>query len=119
MSYFKLEMFDEILEECSKPNWDGYGAEPISPISVIRAAHFCALLPERISTPDVVAEPDSQVALEWNSKSSDLSISFTEGDEIHFAVWFDGSSSYHGTCQFVTKIPLEILTLLERICKAT
>jgi hypothetical protein len=118
MGYFKLKMFGEILEECSEPNWDGYGAEPVSPISVIRAAHFCALLPKGIPQPDVVPETDGMATLEWNTKLGDLSISFTDGEDIHFAGMYAKERPFSGTAQFTTKIPAEILTLTERICKS-
>jgi hypothetical protein len=81
---------DELIgtfEACSVENWDGYGAEPISYSSISDALIFVETLPSSIPTPEVIPEPDGEVALEW----------YVAKDRM-FVVGFDGSGkiSYSG-----------------------
>lgn len=73
-----------LYRECRLPNWDGYGAEPITPDTLELARQFCDALPEDVLEPEVCAEPDGGISLEWGGRDNNLSVSLCDGCN---AVW--------------------------------
>lgn len=49
----------------AKPNWDHYGAEPITAKTVDAARRFLSLLPTTLGSPHISPGPDGTVGLEW------------------------------------------------------
>ena len=45
-------------EECLLPNWDGYGAEAVSPLALKCAEDVIASLPDDLPLPECSIEPD-------------------------------------------------------------
>ena len=75
-----------VLEECSHAGWDGYGARPISEHAAIRTMTFLNALPSSLTPPDVVPEPDGEIAVDWDfGPSLQLSISVGPSGPLHFA----------------------------------
>lgn len=66
----------QIVADCSKRDWDGYGANPVFPESVIDAIASLDHLPPNSMEPDAVPEPDGTVALEWNRHKDVVVIGF-------------------------------------------
>lgn len=52
-------------EALSQPNWDGYGAEPISSDTLTYARSFIRALPTSLGKPEVSPSADGAIALEW------------------------------------------------------
>lgn len=76
----------EVIEECSAPGWDGYGAEAIDPASASMAELLVEALPEMIGPPAFGVDPDGEVTIEWCASSDrSLSLSVGAGGEISFA----------------------------------
>lgn len=63
---------DEVYEECKEPNWDGYGAEPVSEETVQQAKKFFRLVQMPIAVPEVSAGPDGNISLEWYRKDANV-----------------------------------------------
>lgn len=75
-----------VLDECSKPGWDGYDARPISEKAAARALAFLNALPSSLVPPDVVPEPDGEIAVDWDfGPALQLSISVGPSGPLHFA----------------------------------
>src|SRR5262249_34608357 len=59
---------DKLWERFSRygtPNWDGYGADPIT-LETIRAARkFLKMLPKGLGNPEIAPGSDGIIALEW------------------------------------------------------
>ncbi len=49
----------------SEADWDGQGARAVSPAAVVRARALLSLLSTTIPTPDVHADPDGDLIVEW------------------------------------------------------
>jgi len=94
---------EEILQvfgDCSRNNWDGYGARPISRTSVIEAQHFISQI-DSLPIPEVSVHPDGELALDWYGNDGDVfSISFGESGKINYAGRFEGGSVVHGREKF-------------------
>jgi len=71
--------FEELFktfEECRQPNWDGYGAQPVSAETYHLAYEFLTALPLGTPIPSIGAEPDSHITVErYRSPRQTLSVS--------------------------------------------
>ena len=47
----------EVYKECSEPDWDGYGASPISEEAYGEAFKIIDSLPSGINMPEITCEP--------------------------------------------------------------
>lgn len=104
-----------VAVECGSPNWDGYGAAPVSEDAIDEARRLLWALPLGISTPSVGAEPDGHITFEWyRSARRTLSVSVTPEGELHYAALI-GSSRAYGTEPFFGEIPRTIMELIRRV----
>ncbi len=106
---------NEIIEECSEVDWDGYGAMPFDPNSFVVAATFINSLPNYIQRPEISVDPDGEVALEWyNSPTRMFSISFGNKGNLSYAGIF-GINKTHGKEFFEDRIPPIMLENIKRV----
>jgi hypothetical protein len=113
-----LEELFSVSEDCCAPNWDGYGAEPMSHESFVQAYRFLEALPLEMQPSSVVAEPDGHIALEWyKSPQRILSVSITPNGDLHYAA-INGRSKTHGTEDFLGDVPEVIIGLINRVKQA-
>lgn len=112
------QVFDElylVAEDCGMPNWDGYGAEPVSHDSYRVAYRFLEALPIGFPMPTIGAEPDGQLTLEWHrSPHHTLSVSASPLSELHYSALV-GPNRHYGTEVFFSEAPEAILGLICRI----
>ncbi|MCL4741158.1 MAG: hypothetical protein KJZ54_03055 [Phycisphaerales bacterium] len=107
-----------LTNECARPGWDGYEAEPISPGSIDHAARLLRALPLGTPRPSVGAEPDGQVTLEWySSPRRVLSVSVSPDGNLHYAALL-GAVQQYGTEPFFGDLPAAILDLIRRVGRA-
>lgn len=115
----QLSVFDalaEVYEECRVPSWNGGFAKPVLPQTFHNARKFLSTLPSSFPVPDVMAEPDGEIAFEWRAANrSVLSVSIGAGDTITFAGLFGYSGKQHGTELFYDTIPQTILSAIRRV----
>ncbi|MBS4059469.1 MAG: hypothetical protein KG029_03640 [Bacteroidetes bacterium] len=105
----------EFYKDCSQPNWDGYGANPVSKDSISEALDFIQLLPSSFPIPQILAEPSGEIGLEWyKDKKMIFAISFNGKGMITYAGIF-GSNKTHGTEYFSDSIPSKIIENLRRL----
>lgn len=111
-------MFNELFqtfEECHEPNWDGYGAQPVSDETYRLAYEFLAALPPGTPVPSLGAEPDGHITAEWHrSPERTLSVSISADGDLHFAALL-GLTKAYGTEPFVGEVPKIISDLIHRV----
>jgi hypothetical protein len=102
--------------ECSLPDWDGYGAEPVSGDALERAEVFLRSLPDDLPLPELSVEPDGAVSLDWlPTRTRSFSVSIGESDRIAYA-WIDGTDRGHAVARSVSgEAPGRILEELKQI----
>lgn len=114
---FAISQLWELVEGCARPDWDGAGALPVSERAAAQAEEFIALLPSSLPVPEVAADPDGSISLDWMpSRARLFSLSIGEGDRLPYA-WIDGSDKGHGVARFDgERIPPRIIAGIESIC---
>jgi hypothetical protein len=114
-------VFDElcsVADECHSPNWDGYGALPITDETYRLAFRFLEVLPPGTPAPSVGAEPDGHITLEWySSPTRTLSVSVSPEGELHYAALIGPAKAY-GTELFLGASPKVIVDLIHRVMAA-
>ena len=99
-----LSMMYEIEAECGVSDWDGYGALPLSNLSIETAKAFIRLLPDSLAMPEIAPEPDGSVSLDWMpSRYRTFSLSIGESDQLAYA-WVDGTDRGHAVARFNSQI---------------
>lgn len=91
---------EELEREASAGGWDGHGAPGINPEALEAGRAFFELLPAAIPLPDISADSDGNVALDWDfGWRRGLAVSIAPYRRVHFA-GTDGSRDFHGTDWF-------------------
>lgn len=104
-----------VYQECQKPNWDGYGALPVSYATFRTAEAFLDSLPLGTPAPAIGAEADGQLTIEWyQSPQEQLSISISPDNNLHYA-GIHGISKVYGTEAFFGDSPTSILQLIYKV----
>jgi hypothetical protein len=105
------EALMDIYSECSRQNWDGYGAEPINPAAVEEALIVIDQLTSSITMPEIVPEPNGGIGFEWRQGSNRVLVVSVRGQlTIDFAAIF-GSSKMHGSMYFAGSLPSRVISL--------
>jgi hypothetical protein len=106
---------DSLIKECSAPDWDGYGAYPVSPSTHTIASRFLKVLPPQFPRPSLGAESDGSISLEWyRSPHQTLSVSIGPDGNLHYAA-FLGPRKQYGTEPFSATLPSVIKQLITQI----
>ena len=109
-----------LADECSEDGWDGYDGAKVDMLAVAHAVAFIRALPEGVTLPEAVPEPDGSVGMEWFvSPYRTFSASLGLGDRIPYA-WLDGTDKGHAVARFdgVT-VPRRILDGIHDITAST
>jgi len=107
-------LIDSVYAEASVANWDGYGGKSVSQGAHERAKRFIRLLPLDVA-PDVAADPDGELLLEWRrGPNAVLTISIGAGEQLAYAGLF-GRNKIHGSESFTDEIPKAVRDVLERV----
>lgn len=104
-----------VASGCGVPNWDGYGAAPVTEETYSHARSFLDALPFATPLPSVGAEPDGHITFEWyRSLRSLLSISVSAEGDLHYAALIGPAKAY-GTEPFRGEVPHSVLDLIRRV----
>lgn len=99
--------------EKHEENWDNEGAVPVQATSLKLAENFINQLTDDIEEPEISADPDGTLELEWNSEPGKiLTLSFGQ-DTISYAGYFGPSNKNHGVREFQEEIPDEITKIFK------
>lgn len=109
----------EVFRECSRMDWDGYGASAITKDAYEEALKIIDAiidaLPSSIPTPEIGAEPTGDIDFEWyRGKWQVFSISIGGKHRITYAGIFAGSK-VHGSEYFEETLPIAIIQHLRRL----
>lgn len=103
------------FKECSIENWDGHGAAPLTSETFDYAYHFLNALPLGITAPQVGAEPDGHITMEWyKTPRRLLSVSISPEGELHYAALM-GRKKRYGTEPFWGDVPEVITELINQV----
>jgi hypothetical protein len=110
-----LDELDNLWEAASSKGWDGYGAEPMNADAYDFAKMFIKALPTTAPLPEVNADPDGEVSLDWTfGKRRALTVSVGPTGRCAFA-WLLGQRSIRGTDWIEDEIPAQLSSLLLRL----
>jgi len=114
-----LSQIHVLATGCAPSGGDASDAEPARKSVANRAADFIRALPEGVPLPEVAAEPDGAISLDWiTSRTRLFSLSVGASGRLAFA-WLDAASKGHGTALFDREtIPPEILEGVKRIANS-
>jgi hypothetical protein len=106
---------NQVYADCLEPNWDGYGATPVSEATYWLAYQFLEALPLGAPLPSFGAEPDGHLTMEWHrSPRWTLSISVSPEGELHYAALL-GTRKTYGTEPFFGDAPRTIMDLIQQV----
>lgn len=109
------DSLNEIYRECSRADWDGYGATAISEDTYEEAKKIINLLSSSIPMPEILAEPTGDIGFEWRKgKGQVFAFSVRGKHQIIFAGIIAGNK-VHGSEYFEDTIPLMIRQYLRRL----
>lgn len=98
-----------------EPNWDGEGASPIPEAAIHEARMFLYRFPASLPLPDVTAEPDGYLGLEWYGHKRLLFGVSLNGKGALSCSGLIGQTKIYGTYYMDDGIPGEILREIARI----
>ena len=106
----------ELARECREPGWDGYDAEPVPIEAVRRAVALVRALPANDPMPEVAAEPDGSIGLQWyRARHAVLSLSVGTENGLAYA-WLDGSERGHAVAGYdENRFPARVLQQIRLI----
>lgn len=106
-------------EHCARPDWDGYGAEPVTMDTYRNACRFVEALPAGFPMPSVGVEADGHLTLEWyRNPSRVVSVSISPEGCLHYAALLGASIRKSGTELFLGEVPADLLQLIRRVIVA-
>lgn len=113
-----LADLERLRREASRKGWDGYGALPVSPDSCDFARGFIKALPTEAPLPELSADPDGEVSLDWQfGGRRALTVSIGATGRCTYA-WVLGQRSNRGTDWIEDEIPASIAFALRQLAPA-
>lgn len=112
-----FQQLDEVLEECSSEGWDGERAKPISGEVLQYAKVFLKSFPLGVEAPEIGAEPDGAITLEWyRSPNRVISISINPGGWLYYAAII-GVTRRHGVDFALFDVSDDLLSLILEVTR--
>lgn len=104
----------EVRATCADQGWDGYSARPIEAITVEQAMRFALALPRNLPVPDIVAEPDGEIAFDWaGSDGRVISVSIGPTGTLAYAALLSEHSRQNGSEQLGEAIPPRVIRAIQ------
>ena len=114
----RADVIDALLElepRYQAANWDGQGADPIPAAALKEARTFLRKLPSTLPLPEVIAEPDGYLGLEWYANKRLLYVVSFNGNGALSCSGLFGQLKIYGTWYMDEGIPGEILRAIAKI----
>lgn len=104
----------ELWHGCRHADWDGGGAMAVEIQTVHAAVEFLQALPSDIPQPEVAADPEGLVNLEWHrARRWVLSVSIDSQRTVYYAAMF-GSETVRGKEHFYREVSPTLLRLIRK-----
>lgn len=109
-----ISSLNEVAEGAADADWDGYGAVPVNASALDHAARLIGVLPTNLPVPEVGADPDGEISLEW-FRDADwvFSVSVGARGQLSYAGRF-GRSRVRGIEEGTDEFPAPLLGHLDR-----
>lgn len=78
---------DADYDNYNVPDWDGYGANPITPETVAFAREMMAAIPAEASAPHVAPGADGTIGLEWVKRNPTRKLFLDFGPGRYWSMW--------------------------------
>jgi len=112
-----FQQLEETFEECSSEGWDGERAKPITEEVFQNTKTFLKSFPLGIESPEIGAEPDGAITLEWyRSSSRVISISINPGGWLYYAAII-GATRRHGMDFALFDVSEDLLALIVEVTR--
>jgi len=113
---FTNALIEELAQEHSRPNWDGYGAEPIAPEAKSFAQAIVNLLPLAFPAPDPVADPEGELALSWDFGPGHVfTLSISRNGTLSYAGLLGAGRKKHGMEPFEGGVPVVVVESIQEL----
>lgn len=110
---------ERLARDCAQADWDAYGAKPVTAETREAASALLAKLPGGIPEPEIGADPDGEIAFEWElGPELVFSVSVRGGDKRLSYAGLYGRSKVHGTEFLGEAIPDPITLGIGRLLRA-
>ena len=107
-----IDSLSKLRTECAESNWDGEGADPVSNDALTHAFALLTQLPQQFPNPELAADPDSEISLDWFAHNSDrFSVSVGADGLLTYAGRVAGQA-VNGHVRFEQKFPCELIDVL-------
>ena len=107
------EVLADIIQECSRADWDGHGARPVSPAAIVESLLLMRFLPRSASVPEIVAEPSGALGFEWHDdRGSAFVVSVSGTGRINYAAILPGGTRKYGAERFSRELPSVVREIL-------
>jgi hypothetical protein len=114
-----FQQLDEVFEECSSEGWDGEQAKPISEEVLRCARRFLRSFPLGMEAPEVGAEPDGAITLEWyRSPNKVISISINPDGWMYYAALI-GTSKRHGADFSLMGVSDDLVEIISQVVRGS
>ncbi|MBL4868723.1 MAG: hypothetical protein JKY67_20360 [Pseudomonadales bacterium] len=116
----KEKVIDELKQlyvDRSSPNWDAYDAAPLKAGALMNAVKFIQALKSVYPLPEISADPDGDISLEWIKKDKILSLSLGCTNIICYAAIYGENKKSDGVEIFDGDITEDLEYLVKRIYK--
>jgi len=110
-----FEMLVNIAENCSKQDWDGYGAVPIPNEVYLKVLTLISNFPMGIPAPELVPENDGAITFEWHvNPKQELSLSVNPNN-LGYYVFTDGSQKIKGSYVLQESLPPFFINMINQV----
>jgi hypothetical protein len=110
-----LREINRILAECRVRGWDGEEAEAVDGRSAVLAGELIALLPIDLPRPELAADVDGLICLDWHAgRRRTLSVSVGADGRLYWAALF-GDEVMHGSLRLQDRFPDHLASLIRRV----
>jgi len=109
------DALQEAYQAAQVEDWDGEGAPRVEPNTYYFADQFLRLLPTTIPNPEIVADRDGEILIEWDlGRRRVFTVSVGRDGTLSFSGLF-GHRKIHGTEHLGELLPLAISDALQRL----
>lgn len=106
----------DTFQESRKPDWDGYGAIPVTREVFERAIALVRSFPTTLPMPDVAAEPGGEIGFEWRMGNATIALTVDKRSRLKYAV-VNGRDTEYGSTDFVELLPLRLVELIAAVTR--